>query len=61
MFELHFPKIHRSSVRRVVKELEDVNHEPHLVWTTVGNFLSIEDQDKIYEGEPKPYVLLFWW
>jgi hypothetical protein len=36
------------------KELEDVDHEPHLVWTIVGNFSSIEDQDQTYEGEPKP-------
>jgi hypothetical protein len=35
------------------KELEDVEHKPYLVWTTVGNFSSREDQDQI-EGEPKP-------
>jgi hypothetical protein len=31
-----------------------MDHEPHLVGTTVSNFSSIEDQDQIYEGEPKP-------
>jgi hypothetical protein len=35
------------------KELEDIDHELHLVWTIVDNFSSIEDQDPIYEGEPK--------
>jgi hypothetical protein len=33
-----------------------VDHEPHLVWATISNFTGIEDQDQIYEGEPKPYV-----
>jgi hypothetical protein len=35
-------------------ELEDVSHEPPLVWTTVGNFSSIEDLDQIFEGESDP-------
>jgi hypothetical protein len=46
IFEWHFPKIHRSSIRRTVKELD--NYEPRTTISiiTIGNFSSIEDQDQ---------------
>jgi hypothetical protein len=53
LFERHLPKIHRSSITRVVKKLD--NYGP---WTTtcMNHSSCVEDQDQIREGEPKPYI-----